>query len=48
MAGRVVIRPALYLAAVLAVTAGLLALIDTHADLIAATADGVHDYGDPT
>ena len=42
------IRPALILAAVLAVTAGLLALIDTHADLIAATADGAHDYGDPT
>ena len=45
--GRVV-KPALILAAVLAVVAGLLALIDTHADLIAATADGVHDYGDPT
>lgn len=41
-------RPALILAAVLAITAGLLALIDTHADLIAATADGAHDYGDPT
>ena len=32
----------------LAIVAGLLALIDTHANLIAATADGVHDYGDPT
>ena len=42
------IRPALYLAAALAIVAGLRALIDTHADLIAATADGVHDYGDPT
>jgi len=41
-------RPALTIAAVLAVTAGLWAYIDTHADLIAATADGAHDYGDPT
>ena len=41
-------RPALILAAVLAVVAGLWAFIDTHADLIAATADGAHDYGDPT
>ena len=40
--------PALILAAALAIVAGLLALIDTHANLIAATADGVHDYGDPT
>lgn len=30
MAGRVVIRPALYLAAALAIIAGLRALIDTH------------------
>ena len=42
------IRPALILAAVLAIVAGLWALIDTHADLIAATADGAHDYGDPS
>ena len=41
-------RPAIYLAAVLAVTAGLLALIDTHADRLTAMADGAHDYGDPT
>ena len=41
-------KPALILAAALAITAGLWALIDTHADLIAATADGAHDYGDPT
>ena len=41
-------RPALILAAALAIAAGLLALIDTHADLIAATADGAHDYGDPS
>lgn len=37
-------RPALILLAVLAVTAGLLALIDTHADRLAATADGAHDW----
>ena len=43
------IRPAVALACVLAtIAAGLWALIDTHADLIAATADGAHDYGDPT
>lgn len=41
-------KPALILLAALAVIAGLLALIDTHADLIAATADGAHDYGDPS
>ena len=40
------IRPALILAAVLAVTAGLLALIDTHADRLAATADGAHDWSE--
>ena len=42
-------RPALILALTLAtIAAGLWAYIDTHADLIAATADGAHDYGDPT
>ena len=41
-------RPALAMLAALAIVAGLWALIDTHADLIAATADGAHDYGDPT
>ena len=38
------IRPALILAAVLAIVAGLLALIDTHADRLAAMADGAHDW----
>ena len=42
------IRPAVALACALVIVAGLWALIDTHADLIAATADGAHGYGDPT
>ena len=41
-------RPALIFACALAIVAGLWALIDTHADLIAATADGAHNYGDPS
>ena len=41
-------RPALAMLAALAIVAGLWAYIDTHADLIAATADGAHDYGDLT
>ena len=40
------IRPAVTLACALAITAGLWALIDTHADLIAATADGAHDWSE--
>ena len=39
-------RPRHATVAVLAVTAGLWALIDTHADLIAATADGAHDWSE--
>ena len=39
-------KPALILAAALALAAGLLALIDTHADRLAATADGAHDWSE--
>ena len=39
-------RPALYLATALAIVAGLWAYIDTHADRLAATADGAHDWSE--
>lgn len=39
-------RPAITLACALVIVAGLWALIDTHADLIAATADGAHDWSE--
>ena len=44
--GHPMTRPALTLLAALAIVAGLWALIDTHADLIAATADGAHDWSE--
>lgn len=39
---------ALILATIAATLAGLWLYIDTHADIIAASTEGAHDYGDPT